>query len=86
MHTIEMMEQAVAAAEALGYSVRHEFLGGVGGGGCEIAGRRWIFVDLALNAHEQLGQVIEALREDQGVYSLSLSRELADTIGIRRAA
>ncbi|MEM7317143.1 MAG: hypothetical protein AAF497_28750 [Planctomycetota bacterium] len=86
MHTVELMEQAVGAAEVLGYGIRQEFLGGVGGGACEIAGRRWIFVDLALNAHEQLGQVIEALRTDEGVYALSLSPELADLVRARRAA
>ncbi len=86
MHSIELMEQAIAAAKALGYGVRQEYLGGVGGGGCEIAGRKWLFLDLALSTEEQLGQVIETLLLDHGIYTLELSPELARRMGIRRAA
>jgi len=59
MHTVELREQALALAEQLGYRIREEWLGGSGGGQCEFAGCRWIFVDLALNAEEQLEQVAE---------------------------
>jgi hypothetical protein len=34
----------------------------VNGGICEIAGRKWIFVDLALPVDEQLGLVIQAIK------------------------
>ena len=83
MGTIELMEQAVGAAESLGYGIRHEYLGGVGGGACEIAGRKWIFVDLALSSFDQLGQVIEALRNDQGTFTLELSPTLSEVLGIQ---
>ena len=45
MHTVELMEQAVVVAKALGYGVRQEWLGGCGGGACEVGGRKWIFLD-----------------------------------------
>ena len=64
MHTVELMERALIVAEQLGYQVRHEWLGGAGGGGCEVAGRKYLFVDLALNSIEQFDQVIETLRDD----------------------
>ena len=86
MHTVELMEQGIAALEALGWGVREEYLGGTGGGGCEIAGKRWMFIDLALSKGEQLEQILETLRGETGVYSLPLSSELSRSLGIRRAA
>jgi hypothetical protein len=76
MHTVELLEQALAAAERLGYGIRHEWLGGSGGGGCEFGGRKWIFVDLALNNVEQLEQVTAVLKQDPGAWALELSRPL----------
>jgi hypothetical protein len=68
MRTLELLEHALVTAERMGYRVRHEWLGGTGGGLCRYAGRRWIFVDLALNVDEQLGQVVEALKCDPGIH------------------
>lgn len=83
MRTVELMEQATAAAESLGYGIREEYLGGVGGGACEIAGRRWVFVDLALSSVDQLGQVLDALKNDAGVFGLELTPELTTALGIQ---
>ena len=52
MHTVELLEQACAIAEQLGYQTRQEWLGGTGGGTCEFGGRKWIFIDLALSVFE----------------------------------
>lgn len=62
MHTVDLLEQAVALAKALGYRVREEWLGGAGGGGCEIRGQKWIFVDLALTPVEQFTQLLDVLQ------------------------
>lgn len=86
MHTVELREQALAVAERLGYRVREEWLGGSGGGHCEFAGRKWIFVDLALNATEQLEQIAEALRSDPAIDTVTLTRPLRMLLGIRRPA
>ena len=86
MHTVELMEQGIAALESMGYGVREEYLGGAGGGVCEIAGRKWVFIDLALNKSEQLNQILEALQNDPAVHSLNMSFGLSDVLGIRRAA
>ena len=64
MHTVETLERLKAIAEQTGYTVRHEWLGGVAGGACEFAGRKWIFVDLSLSVVEQLEQLADALRGD----------------------
>ncbi len=84
MHTVEMFEQLVQVAEHLGYQVRHEYLGGVGGGRCEVGGKKCIFVDLALNSDEQLEQIVEALQEDPAIYTASLPEAVLHVL--RRAA
>jgi hypothetical protein len=86
MRTVELMEQLLAVADRLGYRVRHEWLGGTGGGACEFAGRKWIFVDLALNTYEQLEQVASALKADPAVHLLELSSAVARQLDLRRAA
>lgn len=64
MHTVEMLERLEAVAAQAGYTVRHEWLGGAGGGACEFAGRKWIFVDLSLPVVEQLDQLAGALKNE----------------------
>ena len=67
MTTVELLQDAIRSAHRLGYQVRHEWLGGSGGGGCEIKGQKWLFVDLALTPIDQLEQVLETLRREQAV-------------------
>ena len=86
MHTVELFEQLVQTAERLGHQIRQEYLGGVGGGSCELAGKKSIFIDLTLNSSEQLDQLVEALQEDPAIYTLSLSDELARVVHDRKAA
>jgi hypothetical protein len=84
MHTVELFEHLQDVGRQLGYQLRHEYLGGVGGGRCEVAGKRWIFIDLALNSSEQLDQLVEALREDPAIHTLSLPTGIAQLM--QRAA
>jgi len=86
MHTVELLEEACGVAESLGYKIRQDWLGGSGGGACEFAGQKWIFIDLALNAIEQLEQVSDALRDDPNIYLANLSGPLQQVLDIRRAA
>ncbi len=86
MHTVELLEQAVSVAEQLGYKTRQEWLGGTGGGACEFAGRKWIFIDLALTAVEQLEQVTGALQNDPAIYLADLTPPMQRLLGIRRSA
>ncbi len=86
MHTVELLDEALALAQRLGYAVRHEWLGGSEGGACEFAGRKWLFVDLALHAAEQLDQVVEALLADPGLKQLDLTPAMRRLLGVRTAA
>jgi hypothetical protein len=86
MHTVEILEQLLATAHRLGYRTRHEWLGGSGGGACEFGGRKWIFIDLALNATEQLEQVVEALRSDPAIHIAELSPAQRRVLDLPRAA
>ena len=62
MHTAEKLDTALAVARRLGYRIRMECLDGHPSGGCEIRGKKWLFLDLSLSPQEQLGQVLETLR------------------------
>ena len=84
MHTVELLERLKELAEDAGYVVRHEWLGGVGGGACEFAGRKWIFVDLSLSVVEQLDQVAAALKRDPAVNCATESAHVQSFL--RRAA
>jgi len=86
MHTVELFEKLVQTAQLMGYQIRHEYLGGVGGGRCEVAGKKSIFIDLALNSAEQLDQLVEALQEDPAIYTLANSNEVARMVIGRKAA
>lgn len=84
MHTVEMLERLKELAEEAGYTVRHEWLGGAGGGACHFAGRKWIFVDLSLSVVEQLDQVAGALKDDPAMPALSVAAPVQRLL--RRAA
>lgn len=86
MHTVELLEQLVEAAERAGYTVRLEWLGGTGGGACEFAGRKWIFVDLALSVVEQLEQIAAALKDEPKSWAASAPPQVRSYLGYRRAA
>jgi hypothetical protein len=89
MHTVEMLERMMHAAQQAGYTVRLEWLGGVGGGGCEFAGHKWIFIDLALSVAEQLEQLSSALGADPALRLEALPAPLRQHVrrsGIQRRA
>ena len=86
MHAIEVLELATEVAERLGYHIRQEYLAGSGGGACEFGGKKWIFVDLALNTVEQIEQVIEALEADPDIHQTELPAPLTRLLSARRAA
>ena len=86
MHTVELLKEAIATAELLGYRIRYEWLDGVGGGPCKIGGQQIVFVDLALSPREQFDQVLEALQENPAAARLSLSAPLRQILGLRKSA
>lgn len=86
MHTVDLLDAARALAGQLGYGVREEWLDGRSGGDCEIHGRRWIFLDLALSAEEQLDQVLAILRNDPAAAVADMNHELRRLLGTRKSA
>jgi hypothetical protein len=86
MHTVELLEEAIALAERVGYQIRQEWLGGSGGGACEIKGRKWIFLDLAAGPVDHVEQVLDALRHEPGVVQLPMSHKLRDLLELRKTA
>ena len=86
MHTVELLEEAVAVAEQAGYEVREEWLGGAGGGRCEIRGRKCLFLDLAVGPLDQLEVVRDALRREPNVVPLAMSSHRRSLVGARKSA
>jgi len=80
MHTTETLEHALGLANQLGYDIRHDWLGGSGGGGCILRGRKLLLIDLALGTAEQLEQVIDALRHDREAPKLPMPPELRELL------
>ena len=86
MHTVELLEQALALAERSGIVVRLDWFGGAAAGSCELKGRRWVLVDLALSPAEQLEQVLAALAEAAEVDDSTASPHLQKLLSLRKAA
>ena len=86
MHTVDLLEHAAQVAKQLGYRLREEWLGGSGGGPCEIKGQKWLFVDLALSPAEQLAQVAAAIRNEPSAAQLDLPYELRRALQLRKIA
>jgi hypothetical protein len=86
MHTVELLQEALEAARGLGYEVRQDWLGGNGGGHCLVRGRKWLLLDVAQTADEQLDVVVDALRGDAAAVRSVRSPELAERLTVRRMA
>ena len=86
MHTVELLSHAVHLAKRLGYMVRQEWLGGNGGGGCELKGRKVLFLDLALGPADQLEQVVDALRHEPDAVKLPMPHPLRELLRVRQSA
>ncbi|ADB17539.1 hypothetical protein Psta_2874 [Pirellula staleyi DSM 6068] len=84
MHTVELLERAIALAERMGYTVRHEWLGGAGGGMCEFGGRRYLFLDQALTMVEQLELVTSTLQNDPTLDATSAPPRVKELLGLAR--
>jgi hypothetical protein len=86
MHTVELLDEAIRIAGQLGYRIRQEWLGGSNGGGCEIRGHRWLFLDLALAPGEQLELVVQTIRQHPEAASLAMPPELRKIVQLPKAA
>lgn len=86
MHTVELLEQALDLAGRLGYKIRQEWLGGTAGGGCELGGRKVLFLDLALGPTDQLDQVLDALRREPEALALPMPGLLRELLSVRKSA
>ena len=86
MHTVEMLRHGLDLACALGYQIRQEYLGGNGGGACELKGNKIFFLDLALDPAEQLDQVVDTLRYDAQALTLPMPHQLSELLTLRKSA
>ena len=85
MSTIQEFDQLIAIAETPGYRIRYDYFGGTGGGVCEFAGTKWLFIDLALTCNEQLEQLRDTLAKEPLLSTLKLDDSIRDEISKRVA-
>lgn len=76
--TLEQIEDWIEVAGKLGYRVRYDDFGAGGGGICEFAGQKWIFIDVSLSAWEQLSMLEESIPKDP-IYSSMKQNEQSST-------
>ncbi|MGW8256065.1 MAG: hypothetical protein ACWGMZ_01120 [Thermoguttaceae bacterium] len=86
MHTVELLEHALNLATRLGYHIRQEFLGGSGGGGCVLRGKKILFLDPALDPSDQFDLVLDTLKRDSDALAQSMPDELRDLLTVRKSA
>ena len=85
MHTVELLDQALAAARKLGIRVRQEWLSAPGGL-CEFNGKRGLFLDMGAPPVEQLGVVLDALRAVPDLERVKLSADLRQRLQVVKSA
>jgi len=61
-HVVSRLANRMREARSMGFKIRQEFLGGQPGSWCEIEGTKFIFVDSAQSAIEQLSVLDDAIR------------------------
>ena len=61
---LECVESWLETAKQLGYQVRYGQFDGNGGGMCEFANQKWIFMDVSLSVEEQLEQLEATIPSD----------------------
>ena len=86
MHTVELLEQATATLRQLGYRIREECIGDIGGGSCVLRGQKWFFLDPTLDLTDQLELACDALSTDPALGSVSIPDGLAGLLRIRKSA
>ena len=86
MHAIGLLAEATDLARQLDYTVREEYLDGAGGGHCSFGGKKWLLLDVTQSSEEQLNDVADALRAEDGVRRLTISPPLANVLQLTRAA
>jgi hypothetical protein len=85
MHSVEMLEKLIDRALRLGYQIRQDWLGGTAGGGCELRGTPWVFLDLSLSPEERLEQLARALANDSRFEGADLAPEIRNFLAHHRA-
>jgi hypothetical protein len=86
MELSRRLEALLEAAEAIGIDVRAEPMGGEGGGLCQFAGRRVLFLDTMADVPTRYDRTLTALASISELDDHYLLPELRDDIERQRAS
>lgn len=84
MHLVDAMDKVLRLAKQAGYRIRQEWLGGSGGGGCEIRGQKFLFLDISLAPAEQFEQAVETLKNDANLTENVIPVDLRPLFAVSR--
>ncbi|MDX1963442.1 MAG: hypothetical protein SFX18_09835 [Pirellulales bacterium] len=86
VHTVDLLDQGIAALQKLGYQLRIEPELGQSSV-CELKGKPWLILDPNQAPREQLHVVLDALRREPALGSrVALSAELLRTLQFQARA
>ena len=80
MHLRHKLSAILELAERLGFEVRHEPLGGSGGGACVLKGQRVLFVDSGADLATQCERCLADLARIAEIDTMYVVPELRDEI------
>jgi hypothetical protein len=86
MHTAKLLAEAIDLARQMEYTIREEHLDGAGGGHCYFGGKKWLLLDVTQSTDEQLSDVADALRAENGLWRLPITPHLARMLEVTKAA
>lgn len=64
MNAVEQLKTLLTGLREAGWEIRYDWLGGAGGGPCQVRGQRILFLDLAQGPLEQLDQAAAAAQAE----------------------
>ncbi|QDT00330.1 hypothetical protein [Adhaeretor mobilis] len=83
---VRLLAEAAELARDAGYAIREDHLDGAGGGHCVVQGKKWLLLDVTQSLEEQLSDICDALRDENGVWENPVSPELSGMLQLTKAA
>lgn len=86
MNLVRQFDEFLDVAQRLGYHIRYDYFGGTGGGVCHYGGKKWLFIDLALTAEDQLDVIFSTLKSDPLFETLEIPESMRRELSKRQVA
>lgn len=78
-NVVERLRRTIREARALGFDIRQEVLGAHRPAWCEFGGKKWLFLDVAQSAREQI-ETIEAVLASYRAWATEAAPSQAESV------